>query len=298
MFASVISGLVAAALSAIAASPQTAAGSKKTNSKDGLEYAWIPAGSFQMGCDTCRSPFERPAHKVTLTHGFWIGVTEVTTGVYKRYAASTNQQMPPETVAGVTLNPGWKDDQLPVTNLNWGDAAGYCKWAGGMLPSEAQWEYAARGGSAQNPYGPLDEIAWTASNSGDEHFDSETLFRSDKAGFQKKIKENHNRLHDVGLKRPNGFGLYDMLGNALELTNDWADPNYYARSPEVDPTGPATGTARIARGGFYAYVESANHASKRLAGDPAERSPINGFRCILSGSALVDHVPTLSPSTR
>ena len=149
------------------------------------------------------------------------------------------------------------------------------------MPTEAEWEYAARGGSPQDPYGPIDEIAWTASNSGAERFDSETLFRTDPTAFQRKIKENGNRPHEVGSKRANGLGLYDMIGNVLELTNDWADPRYYAHSPERDPRGPASGATRISRGGHFAYVESANHASKRLAGDPAERSPLVGFRCVL-----------------
>jgi formylglycine-generating enzyme len=152
----------------------------------------------------------------------------------------------------------------------------------GALPSEAQWEYAARGGSTQDPYGPLDEIAWTASNSGRERIDSESLFRNDKAHYEERLKENGNRPHAVGQKRPNGFGLYDMIGNVAELTNDWADPTYYGHSPEQDPPGPPTGQTRIARGGYYAYHESANRASKRLADDPSERSPITGFRCVIS----------------
>jgi formylglycine-generating enzyme required for sulfatase activity len=253
-----------------------------TNSKDGLNYAWVPAGTFVMGCDNCRSAFERPEHKVTLTRGFWMGTTEVTTAAFKRYVRETNQQMPPETVQGQTINPGWKDDQLPMVNLTWAEAAQYCKWSGGSLPTEAQWEYAARGGSQHDPYGPINEIAWTASNSGDQNFDSETLFRTDPEAFRKKLKDNRNRPHPVGQKRPNVFGLYDMLGNVLEFTADWADPNYYSHSPEKDPTGPAEGRSRISRGGYFAYVESANHASKRLAGDPAERSPISGMRCVLS----------------
>lgn len=251
------------------------------NRTDEQKYAWIPAGTFQMGCDDCRSPFERPAHKVTLTHGFWIGTTEVTTAAYKRYVEATKGQMPPDSSGGWTINPGWKNDLLPIVNVSWYDAAQFCKWAGGSLPTEAQWEYAARGGSDKDPYGPLDEIAWTASNSGDQHFDSEALFRSDKPGFEKKIKENHNRPHEVGQKQPNSYGLYDMLGNVLELTKDWADPNYYSNSPATDPAGPPSGKAKISRGGYFAYVESANHASKRLAGDPTERSPITGFRCVL-----------------
>jgi sulfatase modifying factor 1 len=265
---------------ALIAYSQTPAGSKRTNPTDGLTYAWIPAGSFQMRCDTCL-PNERPAHKVTLTRGFWIGATEVTTGAYKRYAQNTHLEMPPETVSDWTINPGWRNDQLPIANVTWTEASNFCKWAGGALPSEAQWEYAARGGSSQDPYGPLDEIAWTANNSGNAHIDSESLFNSDKPSYEEKMKENGNRPHEVGQKRPNGFGLYDMIGNVSELTNDWGDAAYYANSPEMDPPGPATGQTKISRGGYFAYHQSPNRASKRLGGAPSERSPFVGLRCVL-----------------
>ena len=261
---------------------QTRAGSKRTNSKDGQEYVWIPPGSFQMGCsrDDC-PPNERPAHNVTLTHGFWIGATEVTTGAFKRFAKSTDRAMPADAMQGYTVNPGWKNDPLPMVNVTWEDAASYCKWAGGALPSEAQWEFAARGGSTQDPYGRLDDIAWTASNSGVKHLDAEGLFRNDKAHYEETLKKNENRPHEVGQKTANGFGLYDMIGNVAELTNDWADLSYYSKSPEQDPGGPATGQAKILRGGHFLYPDTPNRASKRLWGDPKEGSPIAGFRCVL-----------------
>ena len=258
------------------------AGSKKKNSKDGLDYAWIPAGSFQMGCsrDDC-PPNERPAHKVTISRGFWIGNTEVTTGAYKGFVQATAGSMPPDAAQGFNVNPGWKNDRLPIVNVTWNEAAHYCKWAGGSLPTEAQWEYAARGGSSQDPYGSLDEIAWTAANSGRQSLDAETLFKNDKAHYEETLKKNGNGPHEVAQKRANGFGLYDMIGNVAELTADWADLSYYSHSPEQDPTGPAKGEGRILRGGHFLYPDTPNRASKRLWADPSERSPIVGFRCVL-----------------
>ena len=273
--------LLALALLAPIALPQTPPDSTKTNAADGLTYARIPAGSFVMGCsrDECRSN-EKPAHQVTLTKDFWIGITEVTTGAYKRFAENTHRTMP----SAPAFNPEWKNDRLPISNVTWQDAADYCKWAGGALPSEAQWEYAARGGSTKDPYGPLDQIAWTSSNSGNERIDSEALSRNDPAHYEETLKKNGNRPHEVAQKRPNGYGLYDMIGNMLEFTNDFADLNYYQHSPEQDPAGPATGNMRISRGGHFLYPDRACRASKRLWGSGKEASPIEGFRCILPAS--------------
>jgi formylglycine-generating enzyme required for sulfatase activity len=257
-------------------------GLKKKNSEDGLEYAWIAPGSFQMGCsrDDC-PPNERPAHKVMISRGFWIGATEVTTGAYKLFVQSTGRTMPPEEAQGFNVNQGWKNDRLPIVNVTWDEAAEYCKWVGGSLPSEAQWEYAAHGGSGQDPYGPLDEIAWTARNSGRQKLDAETLFKTDKAHYEELLKNNGNGPHEIGQKRANGFGLYDMIGNVAEFTADWADLSYYTHSPEQDPAGPTKGEARVLRGGHFLYPDTPNRASKRLWGDPSERSPVAGFRCVL-----------------
>ena len=235
-----------------------------------------------MGCarDDCPQN-EKPVHKVRISRDFWMGATEVTVGAYKRFVQAGGRSMPADAMEGFNVNPGWKNDRMPIVNVTWNDAADYCKWAGGALPTEAEWEYAARGGASDDPYGPLDEIAWTASNSGQQRLDADALFQNDKTHYEATLRKNGNAPHEVGQKRPNGFGLYDMIGNVSEWTKDWADLSYYRNSPEVDPSGPPKGEAKIARGGHFLYPNPPNRASKRLWNEPGNGSPIVGFRCAL-----------------
>ena len=124
------------------------------NPKDGLKYVWIPAGTFVMGCSPgdheCFDD-EKPSHRVTISKGFWLGQTEVTVGGYKRFVTVTGRQMP----SAPLFNSGWENDGMPITDVTWNDAHDFCIWAGGRLPTEAEWEYAARGGALRRAMGRL-----------------------------------------------------------------------------------------------------------------------------------------------
>jgi len=220
------------------------AGSVRVNPKDGLKYVWIPPGGFKMGCspgDTECRPDEQPAHEVAITKGFWLGETPVTQAAYQRVTGS---------------NPSsFEGDNLPVQHVGWDQARSYCHAVGGRLPTEAEWEYAARAGSTGARYGGLAEISWYAKNSG-------------------------GKTHAVGQKKPNAFGLYDMLGNVWQWTADWYGAAYYRDSPRQDPTGPPGGVMAAVRGGCYGCDPVSVRASGRLSLDGRMRALDFGLRCV------------------
>jgi formylglycine-generating enzyme required for sulfatase activity/DNA-directed RNA polymerase subunit RPC12/RpoP len=259
-------------------------GEVRANPKDGLKYVWIPPGTFTMGCSPSDKEcydFEKPPHPVGISQGFWLGQTVVTVEAYKRFAGATGRQMPPEPdIDGRPLNPGWGDVAMPIVEVTWDDAQAYCTWAGGRLPTEAEWEYAARAESSAARYDGLDEIAWYANNSGSQSLDSESIWKKEnQANFLKRLNENGNSLHEVGQKRANEFGLFDMLGNVWEWVNDWWDQSFYQISPPQDPMGPASGTERILRGGSWVGVPRDIRVSLRNRRNPGNKDFDLGFRC-------------------
>lgn len=242
-----VAAAAAATATSVAAPAHNAtreAGSKKINPKDGLTYIWIPPGSFMMGCspgDNECSDNEKPSHRVEITKGFWIGETPVTQAAYERVMGSNPSR--------------FKGPQRPVECVSWDDALAYCRTVGMRLPTEAEWEYAARAGNTAARYGDLHDIAWYDKNS-------------------------PSQTHDVKGKRPNAWGLYDTLGNVWEWVSDWYDEKAYAVGDTRNPSGPIYGQYRIVRGGSWGSDSRFARASVRNRLVPAYRDFIIGFRCV------------------
>jgi formylglycine-generating enzyme required for sulfatase activity len=140
---------------------------------------------------------------------------------------------------------------MPAVAALWEEARDFCQWSGGRLPTEAEYEYAARAGSADKLYGSQDAVSWDAANSG-------------------------GRPHPVGLKAPNAWGLYDMVGNVNQWISDWYDPKYYDRQDNVDPIGPPNGTNRAVRGGSWSGWD---HRASYRDGAANSRNATIGVRC-------------------
>jgi len=198
----------------------------RINPKDGATMVYVPAGEFLMGSkDGEGQDDERPQHKVFLT-GYWIYRTEVTVAQYKKFCQATGRVM--------ATDPPWKwQDDHPVVNVFWDDAAAYAQWANAALPTEAQWEKAARGTDSRvYPWG--------------NDWDGEKCQNS--VGGK-----NAGKTAPVG-SMPAGaspYGCLDMAGNVWEWCADWYDAGYYKNAPARNPTGPATGTTRVLRGGSW-----------------------------------------------
>ena len=249
--------------------PVLTAGTKREHPRDGLDYVWIPPGTFKMGCvpaDKNCAEDEKPQHQVTITKGFWITRTEVTVSAFVRFTSANGLKMPKPTLT----NPKWKFTEHPVSKVNWAEAEAYCKWAGGSLPSEAQWEYAARGGVDDQIY------PW-----GDE-FDPQLANTMGTRGPEKnKFPETFSVK--FFLQNPNKFDMFDVAGNVREWTLDVYDPKAYERGNGAsDPVVSGAGKERVARGGSF----NGGMKDVRLSGrdhlDPVkEATNQTGFRCAL-----------------
>jgi formylglycine-generating enzyme required for sulfatase activity len=259
----------------------TSAQTIETNTRDEQKYVRVAAGTFQMGCRSEDEPCiaeEKPAHTVTISKPYWLGQTEVTVRAFKRFAQAESRPMPPEPLfQDRPLNPGWRDETLPITNVSWEEGEAFCEWVGGRLPSEAEWEFAARAGATGGQYDDPMNMAWFASNSGKELLDAGQLWQQDQRNFVSRMFANDNRAHPVGQMRPNAFGLHDMLGNVWEWTHDWYDAVYYLQSPSVDPVGPPSGEHRSIRGGSWSMSPTLMHFYGR--GHNNGRNFLRGFRC-------------------
>ncbi len=228
---------------------------------------FIEGGSFSMGDDSGKIN-EKPQHNVTVK-SFFMSKYEVTVEEYAKFVKETAYKTDAEKMGWSYIydGKGWQksngvnwrfsedgklrkstDQNYPVVHVSWNDANAYAKWAKCRLPSEAEWEFAARGGNNNKQFtfsgsNTIDDVAWYRGNSG-------------------------NMIQSIGLKQPNELGLYDMCGNVWEWSNDWYDEKYYESGFNDNPQGPNTGKFRVVRGGSW-YFSDANcsNAFRNFAGE-------------------------------
>lgn len=220
-----------------------------------IEMVKVEAGSFNMGATPeMQAPYEveKPVHRVTLTNNYYIGKYEVTQALWQAVMGS---------------NPSYfKGDDLPVEQVSWNDCQDFISKLNAMtgkrfrLPSEAEWEYAARGGKKSRGYqysgsNTLGDVAWYEGNSG-------------------------SKTHAVGTKQPNELGIYDMTGNVYEWCQDWYGS--YSSSPQTNPIGAVSGSSRVDRGGSWFFTAKHCRSSYRFNLTPGYRLNFLGLRLVLS----------------
>lgn len=247
---------------------------------DSDNFVSVPPGCFPMG-NTFEDSYhtEMPVHEVCLS-SFSISSFPVTRREFEKFVAETGYRTDAEKSGGCYTydSNSWKKDPTaswrkpgfqqesdhPVVCVSWNDTYAYTDWITRKnnriyrLPTEAEWEYAARSGGKQERFAggdDVDKLAWYASNS-------------------------DNRTHPVGRKQPNGLGLYDMSGNVWQWTEDWYDRRYYRESPRNNPKGPKSGTKRVFRGGSWFYDQRGVRATYRDFSAPDFRSSYLGFRLV------------------
>ena len=223
---------------------------KITWKKDGAKMVLVPAGSFDMGSG--ESSDEQPVHTVYVD-AFYMDEYEVTNAQYWKFMSATGHREPRY----------WDDSDYnqpnqPVVGVDWNDAVAHARWAGKRLPTEAEWEYAARGGLSGRKYPWGDPISTSQANYG----------------------SNVGKPVPVGSYSANGYGLYDMAGNVYEWCSDWYDEDYYSSSPSRNPQGPSSGSYRVLRGGSWNYSPGGLRAANRVNFSPADTNDGRGFRCV------------------
>lgn len=271
-----------------------------------LSMAWIPPGKFTMGSPASepgRKADEDPPHKVTITHGYWMGRTEVTIGQWKAVMGESFREhivsmlndetvydfagqkqklreymhFDPNDIDKIIAN---ENDELPMYFVSWGDAMAFCvkltereKARGHLpkdyeysLPAEAQWEYACRAGATTATYAVLDSISWYAGNSA--------------VGYEgRKLGRAEAGPRNVASKKPNAWGLYDMPGNIWEWCRDWYGA--YNVANKKNPVGALSGTGKVNRGGSWGSGPNSERSAARASNPPAEKSAYRGFRIVL-----------------
>jgi formylglycine-generating enzyme required for sulfatase activity len=279
--------------------PQIGIGSIQVSPQDGMKMVFVPAGEFKMGSDT-EPGEEKPLHTVNLD-AFWIDQTEVTNTQFELFVKDSGYKTDAEKGGGSVVfniitkkmepvkSANWKHPQgvesslnglenHPVVQISWNDATAYCKWAGRRLPTEAEWEKAARG-LYKNiyPWGNMPP-AGNLLNFADKNLPAN---QSDNS-----IDDGYQFTSPVG-NYPSGASPYDaldMAGNVWEWVSDWYALDYYKESPVYNPQGPLSGSNRVLRGGSWGDIGINNRSDNRLNAIPNSRGPSVGYRCAMSAN--------------
>ena len=261
-------GVISRTLLAAVAFSALGVGEAAAQSTNPPDMIFVKGGTFKMGSNDGYAD-EAPVHSVTLSD-FYIGKYEVTVAQYRQFCSATNHRFPglpdDDWYAEHENAAQWQwNDTYPIVNISYFDAIAYCQWLSELtgehytLPTEAQWEYAARGGNKSKNYkyagsNDIDEVAW---------YDETTRERGPRS---------------VGRLKPNELGIYDMSGNAWEWCLDYWG-NYSAKA-QKDPTGPAQGGYKVIRGGSWYYVDDMAKLTSRDGPKPDKPNFNYGFRVV------------------
>lgn len=242
----------------------------------GMEFVAVPGGCFSMG-DTHGDGQgdEKPLHEVCV-NGFLAGKYEVTNGQYRQFRPEHNSG----SYEGNDLN----GDNQPVTGVSWYDATAYAQWLSKIsgkvfrLPTETEWEYIARGSTnGRNYWGDSPDIACKSANGADLTAKSQW---SDWTTTE--CSDSFKVSAPVGRFQPNSYGIYDIMGNVWEWTNDWYDAEYYVDSPKSNPQGPSSGKLKIPRGGGWMNASECVRVADRNGFAPDFNILFLGFRLVSS----------------
>jgi formylglycine-generating enzyme required for sulfatase activity len=250
----------------------------------GMRFVRVKAGAFLMGAPKGEKDAdpndEFPQHEVELTKDYYLGVHEVTQGQWKKVMGSNPSYYSKEG-GGRNQVQGQNTDDFPVETVSYNDIQAFLKKLNDLpaekaagrtyrLPTEAEWEYAARGGGHREPFclkKPSNSLSSTQAN-----FNGNFPYGGAAKG------PHLNRPTKVGSYEPNLLGVCDLHGNVWEWCHDWSDTKYYSKSPRRDPPGPATGSSRVVRGGSFNYEAHYLRAANRSSNSPTDRLNFIGFR--------------------